>query len=235
MIHCVGNGPIEAYVPEGWRAFVDGVELIPDPVTRIAAGELQSDDLPEPGETIVSIVETDNEATRLIADKVDTLNVLRSKIIAFRKMDNVLEGRWVDLPWSQPHEQRVWHVGQHERMEYPVDGPLRMPYRLHSFYNKTSGRGIMLGRLPPDRKIRLLGGYSLRDDGSQLTGRDGTVRINGNEVVFLGAGERPFTMMTLDVDLSHLAGEHIMLEFAVEGAVGGVFAADWYDPRILVE
>ena len=42
-------------------------------------------------------------------------------------------------------------------------------------------------------------------------------------------------MMTFDVDLSHRAGEHIMLEFAAEGHVGGVCDADWYDPKILVE
>ena len=235
MIHCVGNGPVEAYVPDGWRAFVDGVELMPDPVTRLAAGALRTDDLPAPGAAVATTVETDNVATQLIADKLGKVNVLRSKIIAFRETDNVLQGRWVDLPWNQPREQRTWHVGQHERMEYPADGPLRMPYRVNSFYSKTSGRGVMVGRLPADRKIRLVGGYKLRDDGSSLVGGDGTVRINGTEVVFLDNGQKPFQMMTFDVDLTHLAGEHIMLEFAAEGHVGGVCDADWYDPKILVE
>ena len=235
MIHCVGNGPIEAYIPTGWRAFVDGVELTPDSRTRLAAGELRTDELPLPGETAMKAIETDNVATKLIADKLGKVNVLRSKIIAFREMDNVLEGRWVDLPWHQPHEQRIWHVGQHERMEYPADGPLRMPYRVNAFYNKTSGRGVMVGKLPADRKIRLVGAYKLRDDGSSLVGGDGTVRINGREVVYLNNGQKPFQMMTFDVDLSHRAGEHIMLEFAAEGHVGGVCDADWYDPKILVE
>ena len=235
MIHCVGNGPIEAYIPEGWRAFVDGVELIPDPATRLASGQLRSDDLPQPGESVAARIETDNVATQLIADKMGKVNVLRSKIIAFRKMDNVLVGRWVDLPWNQPHEQRVWHVGQHERMEYPADGPLRMPYRVNAFYNKTSGRGVMVGKLPADRKIRLVGAYKLRDGGSSLVGGDGTVRINGQEVVYLNNGKKPFTMMPFDVDLTHLAGEYITLEFAAEGHVGGVCDGDWYDPKILVE
>ncbi|MDP7347550.1 MAG: DUF6259 domain-containing protein, partial [Phycisphaeraceae bacterium] len=83
MIHCVGNGPIEAYIPEGWRAFVDGVELIPDPATRLASGQLRSDDLPQPGESVAARIETDNVATQLIADKMGKVNVLRSKIIAF--------------------------------------------------------------------------------------------------------------------------------------------------------
>ena len=235
MIHCVGNGLIEAYVPEGWRAFVDGVELIPNPTTRLATGELRSNDLPYPGESVVTKIETDNVATQLIADKLGKINVLRSKIIAFRETDNLLVGRWVDLPWNQPHEQRTWHVGQHERMEYPADGPLRMPYRVNAFYNKTSGRGVMAGKLPVDRKIRMVGGYKLRDDGSSLVGGDGTVRINGTEVVYLNNGQKPFTMMTFDVDLTPLAGEHIMLEFAAEGHVGGVCDGDWYDPKILVE
>ena len=236
MIHCVGNGPIEAYVPEGWRAFVDGVELIPHPTTRLATGELQTDALPFPGVVVTEAIETDNEATKLIADKLGKINVLRSKIIAFREMDNPLEGPWVDLPWRTPHEQRTWHVGRHERNEYPGDGPLQIPYRVSAFYNKTSGRGVILGKLPEeDRNVRLVGAYKLRDDGSSLVGGDGIIRINGREIVHLNNGQKPFTMMTFDVDLSHLAGEHVMLEFAAEGHVGGVCDGDWFDPKFLLK
>ena len=184
---------------------------------------------------VAEAIETDNEATKLIADKLGKVNVLRSKIIAFREMDNPLEGPWVDLPWRTPHEQRTWHVGRHERNEYPGDGPLQIPYRVSAFYNKTSGRGVILGKLPEDRNVRLVGAYKLRDDGSSLVGGDGIIRINGREIVHLNNGQKPFTMMTFDVDLSHLAGEHVMLEFAAEGHVGGVCDGDWFDPKFLLK
>ena len=43
-------------------------------------------------------------------------------------------------------------------------------------------------------------------------------------------------MMTFDADLSHLAGEHVMLEYAAEEHMGGgASAGDWFDPKFLLK
>jgi hypothetical protein len=63
---------------------------------------------------------------------------------------------------------------------------------------------------------------------------DGVVRINGREVLRIPPGDPPVQVHPFDADLTAFAGQHILLEFAVDGEVHGFSPANWYRPEIVV-
>lgn len=79
-IKCLGTGPIELVVPEGYLAFVDAAEAQPHADTRIARAQING------SEAKPSVVR------------------------CFRQSETPLIGKVVDLPWQVPPRQRTGHA-----------------------------------------------------------------------------------------------------------------------------
>ncbi len=203
-INFTGHGEIVAYVPDKCRAFLDGQELKPDPQSRLARVQAAAD-----------------------VDKP-------SSFVAFYRSATPLEGKWVDLPWETPPNQRSWYVARHVLDDYSADGPVRMIRDGDGFFNHVGGSGIIVGRFPQAEHIHLEGAYCMRDD-SQSTVGDGVIRVNGQEVLHIHPGDRPYRIHEFDVDVSSFAGQNVLLEFGSEGEVHGPTMADWFHPQIIVD
>ena len=199
-----GKGRIQMYVPDGMLVFLNGKEIEVNRETK--TGEAQIDATP------------------------DNVCVL----VAFRKTDVELSGKWADMPWTTSLMMRTFYFGQHRTLDYSTEGPVRKMKDINAFYTHVSGAGFIIGRLPEAQSIRLQGAYGMREE-SIVTDGDGVVRINGNEVVRVPAGKRPYKVQSFDVDISSYAGQYIMMEFVSDGNVHGPTAADWYNPWIVVE
>ena len=203
-INVTGHGEVAMFVPDGFLVFVDG-----EPV-RV------------------------DRAKKIVPARIDTAPDKPSAILAFRPSDAPLVGPWKDLPWQLPREQRNWYVGQHVRMEYPSDGPLLQEYRTNAFYCHVGGWGLIVGKLPSGKSVKLSGAYAMLPETTSPP-CDGVLRINGKEVLRIAAGQPPFQTHAFDVDLAAFAGQHVLIEFASEGRCHGAGQADWYNPLILVE
>lgn len=142
-------------------------------------------------------------------------------LLAFFQAETELVGRWDNLPWqsgSRPPREG-W-------------GYLR-PNQADGFFNHVGGTGVLIGRLPETRKLRLRGEYGMVDV-SKSAG-DGVVRINGREVMRVPAGARPFRMHRFETDISAFRGQHVLLEFSCEGPIAGFAGANWLGPAIIAE
>ena len=104
---------------------------------------------------------------------------------------------------------------------------------MNAFYAHLTGTGVLIGRLPDAGSIRIQGAYGMREE-SIITDGDAVIRINGNEVMRMPPGPRPYEVHSFKVDISAHAGRHVMLEFLPDGLVHGPSAADWFNPRIVV-
>jgi len=154
-----------------------------------------------------------------------------SQLLAFRQSDVILSGKWTDLPWQAPPKQRVWFLAQHVNYGYPSDGPVRSLYKRNGFTTHVAGEGVIIGKLPKAKSIHLKGAYRM---GEQTTGSegDGVIKLNGQEVLRIPPGPKPYKTHCFDVDVSRFAGQYVMLEFACDGQVRGAGSADWYDPYV---
>jgi hypothetical protein len=202
-INFTGHGECTAYVPDNCRAFLNGRELDVDRASHTARFAVSAD-----------------------ADSP-------SAVVAFYRTSTPLVGKWVDLPWETPPDQRSWYVARHLLDDYSPDGPVRMIKDGDGFFNHVGGAAVILGQFPQAAQIRLQGAYCMRDDSQSTTG-DGVVRINGKEVFRVKPGGRPFQIRSFDVDVSSFAGQNVILEFGSEGQVFGPTMADWFHPQILV-
>ena len=144
-------------------------------------------------------------------------------LIAFKKSDTPLTGLWAKLPWQRPkHMSGTWMLsagGNDAKDE-------------RSFFHNVSAYGVILGKLPQAQSIRIKGKWKLRDE-AQSVG-DAVIRINGQEVLHLPCGSRPFTAHDIDQDISDYAGQYILFEFSVDGERRGSYS-DWRDPTFIVE
>ena len=199
-----GNGQISMYVPDDMLIFLNGNEIEIDRTAKTA------------------------QAT--IAATADELGVL----LAFRKTDVKLAGKWTDLPWQTSYLQRSFYVGQHRVLDYSTEGPVRKMRDINAFYTHVTGTGVVIGKLPDAASIRLQGAYGMREE-SIITDGEGVVRINGKEVMRIPPGDRPYRVQSFDVDITEYSGRHIMMEFVADGRVHGPTAADWYNPWIVVK
>ncbi len=154
-------------------------------------------------------------------------------LIAFRKSDVELSGEFADLPVYTSLQQRNFYFGQHQVLDYSTEGPVRKMRDMNAFYAHLTGTGVLIGRLPDAGSIRIQGAYGMREE-SIITDGDAVIRINGNEVMRMPPGPRPYEVHSFKVDISAHAGRHVMLEFLPDGLVHGPSAADWFNPRIVV-
>ncbi len=159
----------------------------------------------------------DREARQAVADASAPPSD-PSVIMAFRRLDLPLTGPWLDFPL----QARPYYTGYIDRDESV------------GFHSAVTGIGIIIGRLPEAKRIRLLGSYEVMRE-SIGDGNQGTLRMNGKELWRAPVEKPPFAKHEFDIDVSTLAGEYVMLEFAVEGEIHAWWRATWADPRVVVE
>jgi len=135
----------------------------------------------------------------------------------YRRSDEELKGLWADLPWLPPGNRSG-------RVKEDGNG---------GFSVNVSGYGILLGKMPGAKSIRIKGAYAMRDSSIGPPG-DGVIRINGAELMRLDPGPRPFSKQDFDLDISSYAGTEVMLEFVSDGH-HRTANADWFEPRIVVQ
>jgi hypothetical protein len=87
--------------------------------------------------------------------------------------------------------------------------------------------------MPDAESIRVTGAYQMRDSSIGPSG-DGVLRINGEELLRLPAGPRPFAKHDLDIDVSSFRGKDVMFEFVSDGP-HRTASADWFEPRFDIE
>lgn len=175
-----------------------------------------------------------DRAARTARVEVTAAEGTSSEILAFVTSETVLSGKLAELPWQVPPLQRPWFVTQHRLTRPGWEGPALKDIGANSFYVGVSARLIVIGRLPDAESILLTGSYGMHDESHNAAG-DGVVRINGQEVLRVGHGPRPFLIQAFSEDISRFAGASVMIEFIMDGEVLGPATADWHNPQIVVQ
>ncbi|MDP7347250.1 MAG: hypothetical protein QF735_03435, partial [Phycisphaeraceae bacterium] len=182
-----GHGEIAMVVPDDVRVFLDG--------------------------TAVRVNRKMKTARVTIAATADKPSVL----LAFGESNVPLAGKWTDLPWQWPPQERAGFVAQQG------DG----------FFQHVGGTAQIIGRFPRAKSIRLRGAWCMGVQPKSIG--DAVVRINGNEVLRVLGGQRPLVPQPFDVDVTSFAGRYALLEFVVDKPVHGFSPSNWYAPAIVVE
>ena len=201
-----GNGKLEMYVPDDVLVFLDGQK--------------------------VPVVNETNKASVTVSAALDQPSIL----LAFKRSDVMLEGKWANLPWQEPPRQRSWYVGQHTFYDYSAEGPVRKKKEVNHFFNHVAGLGMIIGKFPQTGKIHIQGAYKMREQA--IAYGDGVIRINGKEILRIKVpppSEQPYKLHAFDVDISQFTGTYAFIEFLSDGLVYGPGAADWLSPQIIVE
>lgn len=203
-----GNGPVSMHVPDDYDVYFNGDEVSVDRQTRTAR---------------VTASEENNKASKIQGtgyvigdtvmelDETDTSSVL----LAVKRLDTELNGYWTSLPV----------------ITSPDSAKFVNPKGDKTFHVTVGGIGRLQGRLPQAGSIRLKGSYGMLEEGPGPAG-DGVVRINGAEVLRIGAGTRPYEFHDFDVDITPFAGKPVLLEFVSDGMTGRGSYAEWREPRI---
>jgi len=157
-----------------------------------------------------------------------------STLLAFQQSTTRLSGRWVSLPWHTPPAQRSWYVTRHVIEDVSPDGPVRLTRPGYGFWSHVGGTAMILGTFPDAKRIRLQGAFGMREE-AQFNPGAAVIRINGEEVMRLPGGARPYQLYSFDVDATKYAGKPVFLEFTIEGTVNGANFSDWFNPQIIVE
>lgn len=181
-----GNGEITVFAPDDFLVFLNAEEVTVDRATGICRAQVAATE-DEPG-----------------------------VLLAFRKLDTELAGKWIDLPWQV----------------CPKRDPGFIQEEGDGFFNHIGRVGAIVGRFPDAASIRIQGAWQLHD---RSKGRgDAVVRINGAEVFRLPPGKKPYPAHTFDVDITAFAGKHAHFEFGVDGVNAGFSPSNWSNPRIVV-
>ncbi len=140
-----------------------------------------------------------------------------SRLIAYRVSDAPLEGKWVNLPW----------------VVSTVQDPGKIVEEGDGFFNHVAADAQILGRFPEAKSIRMQGRWGM---GDRAHGKgDGVISLNGKEVGRIPRGEKPYKMYAFDFDVSAYAGQYVLMDFEVDGHMGGFAPTYWTNPRIFVE
>ncbi len=204
-----GHGNMTMFVPDEYDVYLDGRKLDVDRTIKMASA------------TINASLAKSNYASYHIELKADepqaqdAAGEKPSMLLAYKRSNTELVGKWLDLPW-----QRSADVAK------PVVASGT------SLHMNAGAFAIFIGKLPQARSIRLQGSYIVSSTTSAPG--DGVVVINGTQALRVPAGSPPYQMRDFDADISAYAGQDVLMEVISDGVVSGA-AADWVNSRIVVE
>jgi len=146
-------------------------------------------------------------------------------VLAFPRSEVELAGSIGDLPWQRPPLMRPGFVtaatdGSHPALDFSVG---------------VTGVFLVVGRFPDASSIRLRGGYAMKEDSFYEVTGDAVIRINGQEVLRIDPGTRPYRRHEFDSDITRFAGQYAHIEFVCDGRLTAPAGANWFDPRITVK
>jgi len=209
-----GNGSIEAYVPDDYDVYLDGQKLEVDRIAKTVSAVINASLSKKLGDLGYFIaLKADSNAPSENAGGKKTSS---SMLLAFKRTDTELKGKWVSSPWQRA-------VGANKGF-VAVTGD--------GFFNHVNGKAYIVGRLPNVKSLRLKGAYGMFEN--PITLGDGHVRINGAVVLRVPPGDKPYQMQPFDVDISAYAGQYVLFEFGSDGS-GGPSYAGWTAPEIVAE
>jgi len=140
-----------------------------------------------------------------------------SELIVHQRSLQLISGLWANIPWSRPLHKTTL-LSETDSI-YP-----------DSFFAQVAGAGLFNGKFPAATSIRATGEWGMRDS-SVWSDPDAVIKVNGIEVLRLGAGSGPpFSLFPFDVDLTQFADQHVFIEFVIDGEVLGPDVTDWKQP-----
>ena len=143
-------------------------------------------------------------------------------LLAFVGSDKQLTGKLTDLPWQTSPKQRPGMVRQ-EAATPP-----------NSFISGISGIMFVNGTLPQASGLHLRGTFKVSEETHVANSCEGVIRINGNQIVRVPMGERPFKAQPFDADLGAYVGQQVLIEFITDGLMLAAPAQiEWQDPQIV--
>jgi len=204
-----GHGEMTMYVPDDYDLYLDGRKLDVDRRKKTASVIVNAS-LPKAGSLGYFIALTSEGKPAK-----DVSQARPSMLLAFKRTDTKLAGKWTNLPWQKSKDNAKAAM---------MSGD--------SLHLNVGAFAIFIGKLPQARSIRLEGSYIV----SSTTGApgDGVVLINGNQVLRVPAGEPPYKVHDFNTDISSYAGQYVLMEVISDNGVRGA-AADWLHPCIVVE
>ena len=203
-----GHGEMAMHVPDEVDVYLDGRKLDVDRGTKTASAVIDAA-LPKAGNPGYFIALKPDGAP-----VIDTEDNRPSMLLAFKRTDTELAGKWTTLPWQASKDNAKLAMTSGD-----------------SLHLNVGAWAIYIGRLPDAKSIHLQGSYIV----SSSTGApgDGVVLINGTQVLRVPTGEPPYKVRAFDADISAYAGQYVLMEVLSDNGVRGA-AADWLDPRIVI-
>jgi hypothetical protein len=204
-----GQGEMTMHVPDDYDVYLDGQRVDVDRETKSASVSISAS-IPKSGNLGYFIaLEPNGEPSP------DSNPRRPSTLLAFKRTDTVLKGRWASLPWQRAKDTSK------------IAGPSG-----NDVFMNVGAFVIFIGKLPDVENVRIKGSYQVH----ATTGApgDGVVLINGRQVLRVPAGDYPYTVTEFNADISAFAGQHVLIEAISDN---GVRAAQgtWFNPRFVVE
>ncbi len=211
ILRMAGRGEIGVYVPEDYDAYLNGVKLKVDHMTKQALATIDASKTGTPGLGYHIELNPDEVKAKPTAQAGPAV------LLAVRKIGTDLVGNWRSLPLYRSVDSAKW-----------IDANSS-----NGFYMNVGTVGRLVGLIPKSKSVRIQGAYQIREQTDGQPG-DGVICINGVEVLRVPCGKAPFKQTPFDVDISSYAGQHVLLEFASDADVRGA-TADWLAPRFVIE
>ncbi len=208
-----GHGRMSMYVPDEYDVYLDGRKLEVDRRTKAASATIDASP-PDSGGTLGYFIVNSNQPA---SGEKARAGGRPSTLLAFKRTDTELAGKWVDLPWQQSKDNAKWIDRNKEE----------------GFSMNAGAFGIFIGKFPQAKNICLEGSYKVTL-GNHPVPSDGVVLINGKPVLRVPAGEPPYNRQDFSADISSYAGQYVLMEIIPDGAVRGT-VGEWFQPRIVVK
>ena len=204
-----GHGAMKMHVPDEYDVYMDGEPLDVDRETDSAVVRIRAT-YPETGNLGYFIaLQPDGKPAE------DAPLQRPSTLLAFKRSETRLEGRWAGFPWQRARDTSkiAGHSGG-------------------DVYMNVGAFVIYIGKFPDAKSIRLTGSYQVH----ATTGApgDGVVLINGRQVLRVPTGEYPYPVMKFDQDISSFAGKYALVEVLSDNGVRAA-KGTWFNPRIVVD
>ncbi len=201
-----GHGEMKMHVPDDYDVYLDGQMVDVDRQAKTASVVIDVSPPKSGGLGYFIALAPDGKPVK------DAGGGRPSMLLAFKRTDTELAGKWAALPWQKSKDIAKLAVTSGD-----------------SVHMNVGAFAIYIGKLPQAKSVRLKGSYVV----SATTGApgDGVVLINGKQVLRVPFGEQPYKPQNFDADISAYAGQYVLMEVISDNGVRGA-AADWLDPRI---